>query len=357
MTTVSSPRSSNLELFRIIVMLLIIAHHYVVNSGLFQLMESTELTANSAFLYLWGMWGKIGINCFVLITGYFMCRSEATVRKFFKLLLEVVFYSSCIYLLFVAAGKIAFHPATFLLDVLPVTSVSDGFTSAFLLFYPLIPFLNALIRNLGGRSHLCLIGLCLFIYTFLYMVPLFEVHYNYVSWFAVLYLIAAYLRLHPHPRYDRNLRFWTAAMAGSVALSAASIFLLHRLGKFAYWLVVDSNAVMAVAVAVSAFMVFKNLDLRYSKTINAIGASTFGIFLIHTNSETMRHWIWYDLLDNKAFFDHPLLWLHAVASVILVFGCCLIIDQLRIFAVERPLDRCARYQKWLNRLHRRLPKP
>lgn len=35
----SQRRSSNLELYRIIVMLLIVAHHYVVNSGLTDVMQ------------------------------------------------------------------------------------------------------------------------------------------------------------------------------------------------------------------------------------------------------------------------------------------------------------------------------
>lgn len=82
-------RNSNLELYRIIVMLLIVAHHYVVNSGLITVMEETPLSARSIFFYLFGAWGKIGINCFVLITGYFMCKSQITLQKFMKLLLEV----------------------------------------------------------------------------------------------------------------------------------------------------------------------------------------------------------------------------------------------------------------------------
>lgn len=69
-----------MELYRIIIMFLIVAHHYVVNSGLTALInESNELTFNSIFLLLFGCWGKIGINCFVLITGYFMCKSHTYV--------------------------------------------------------------------------------------------------------------------------------------------------------------------------------------------------------------------------------------------------------------------------------------
>lgn len=67
-------RNSNLELYRIIVMLLIVAHHYVVNSGVLDVMYQHPLSVKSIFLFLFGMWGKIGINCFVLITGTLCAR-------------------------------------------------------------------------------------------------------------------------------------------------------------------------------------------------------------------------------------------------------------------------------------------
>ena len=42
-------------------MLLIVAHHYVVNSGLMSVMKEEPLHIQSIFLYLFGMWGKTGI--------------------------------------------------------------------------------------------------------------------------------------------------------------------------------------------------------------------------------------------------------------------------------------------------------
>ena len=62
-------RNSNLELFRIILMLLIVAHHYVVNSGMMSEMAKDPFAANSLFFYLFGAWGKTAINGFVMITG------------------------------------------------------------------------------------------------------------------------------------------------------------------------------------------------------------------------------------------------------------------------------------------------
>jgi peptidoglycan/LPS O-acetylase OafA/YrhL len=69
-------RNSNLELYRIISMMMIVAHHYVVNSGLTG--EGgpllTDFTSGkSLFLSVFGAWGKTGINCFLMITGYYMC--------------------------------------------------------------------------------------------------------------------------------------------------------------------------------------------------------------------------------------------------------------------------------------------
>ena len=88
-------RSSNLELYRIVCMLMIVAHHYVVNSGLFASggpMVSNPISANTLYLALLGAWGKVGINCFLMITGYFMCTSHITVRKFIKLILQIYLY-------------------------------------------------------------------------------------------------------------------------------------------------------------------------------------------------------------------------------------------------------------------------
>ena len=55
-------RDSNFELFRIILMLLIVAHHYVVNSGLVQLYDFNHITGNMIFLQLFGFAGKMLVS-------------------------------------------------------------------------------------------------------------------------------------------------------------------------------------------------------------------------------------------------------------------------------------------------------
>ena len=98
--TKGNERQSNLELLRIITMFLIVAHHYVVNSGVTAVFSLESLNSRTIFLQLWGMWGKTGINIFVLISGYFMCQSRLTWKRYAKIYLEAKFYRVIIFIIF-----------------------------------------------------------------------------------------------------------------------------------------------------------------------------------------------------------------------------------------------------------------
>ena len=338
-------RSSNLELYRIVVMLLIVAHHYVVNSGLTNVMNDHILSSQTTFYSLWGAWGKTGINCFVLITGYFMCQSQISLRKFLKLFLWVITYRVFFLAIFILLGYKPFGLLSMIYESIPLQNLTTGFTNCFLIFYLSIPFLNLLLKNINKRQHLCLISLLLFIYTVHGSVPkLMNVSMNYVSWFSVLYFIAAYLRLYPIK--NDNTKFWGFATLISWGLSSCGILLLNyiqvKLGfdakvQYSYMLVQDSNALLALTNAITSFMWFKSIKMRNNKLINKIAASAFGVFLIHANSNTMRQWLWKDTVDCVGHFDVPYYWLYAILSVFAIYVVCTLIDFLRIKTIETPL--------------------
>ncbi len=341
-------RDSGLELFRIITMLLIVAHHYVVNSGLTEPGGPIGLqpfTAKSLFLLIFGAWGKTGINCFLMITGYFMCKSHITLKKFLKLLLEVEFYNIVIYIIFLIAGVENFSFIELIKALLPVTSVSSGFVSCYLLFFLLIPFLNILISNIDEKQHLRLTALLLFAYTILGTIPSVSVTLNYVSWFSVIYFVSSYFRLYPKKIFA-NKKFWICSMLCSLFVSVCSIVVMTKIYTYvdkelvrtSFYFISDSNKALAFTTSVCAFMVFKNLNIRYNKFINTVAASVFGVLLIHANSDTMRQWLWRSLLDNTGAYSQrlPMVILHAAGSVIAVFSVCIAIDYLRIRFVEKP---------------------
>jgi len=126
MTTLShnNQRNSNIELFRIIVMLLIVAHHYVVSSGVIDIVKENFSYSRSIFFFLLGAWGKTGINCFVLITGYFMCKSSISIRKYAKLYLEIKFYYYVLFFILLANGFATFSLRDFFINLLPFNTIS-----------------------------------------------------------------------------------------------------------------------------------------------------------------------------------------------------------------------------------------
>ncbi len=336
-------RESNLELYRIIVMLLIVAHHYVVNSGLTSAsgpVYADPLSWRSVFLLELGAWGKTGINCFVLITGYFMCKSQITAKKFAKLLFEVMFYRLVINGIFWITGYAQFSVTTLVKSLIPVRSVNTGFSSAYLVFFLFIPFLNILVQNMTRKQHALLLVLCAFLYIFLGTVPGFSVTMNYVSWFMVLYLIASFIRLYPCELFVNN-KIWGWMTLASVAVSAISVIACLWLGtkldrQMAYKFVTDSNTFLAVCTGVCSFLYFKNLKLKYSRFINTVAASTFGVLLIHANGDAMLQWLWKDTLNNVGAYGKPWMPLHAIGSVLVIFAVCTAIDCLRIRFVEKP---------------------
>ena len=121
-------RNSSIELFRIIIMLVIIAHHYIVNSGIYDVIKAGDvLSAASIFSLIFGFGGKIGINCFVLITGYFMCKSQISIRKYVKLFLEVQFYMIVFMLIFHLSGYEKYGIKKSIMTIVPFYYVGTEF--------------------------------------------------------------------------------------------------------------------------------------------------------------------------------------------------------------------------------------
>jgi hypothetical protein len=319
-------------------MLLIVAHHYVVNSGLLSVMAENPTSMKSMFLYLFGWAGKTGIDCFVLITGYFMCKSNISLRKFLKLFGVFYFYKVFFFCIFVMTGYAELSPKFVIKSLLPIVSIKDGFVSCFLVFFCFIPFLNILIKGMTKRQHHLLLGLCLLIYT-VFPQMLIKVTFNYVSWFMVIYLIGSYFRQYP-PQWSLSVKRTGWLALGFVMLSSISVVAGVQMSKalnkeIYYFFVSDSNKPLAVATAVCAFLFFKNLKMGYNKVINTIAASAFGVLLIHANSDTMRQWLWRDTLDNVGHYVGNI-YLHAFACVLAVYAICTLIDFLRVQFLEKP---------------------
>lgn len=339
-------RESNIELFRIIVMMSIIAHHMVVNTAISYNLLPELHDARNVYMWVFGMWGKVGINCFVLITGWYMCQSAITIRKFLKLLLEVYFYKFFNYALLLCVGmqSLSLKKVFYLLS--PITNVtSNDFVSCYLVFFLMIPFLNMLIHNISEQWHKYLILLCVGVLCLWNQLYWIEVDCSYLLWFPTLYFVASYFRLYPDST-KRQTHFLEKTPLIWVALSIASVigllwFLPHTMKEISpYYFVMDSNAILAFITGLSLFMYFKSIHIKQSKFINILAACSFGVLLFHTSSG-MR----YVLLEKVLCIPDTLYgvgewWMILFWSILFVIaiyaiGAC--VDILRMFVFEKPL--------------------
>lgn len=342
---ISKPRQSNLELYRCIIMFLIVSCHYGLQTELKQIVHENQFTTPSNFYYLINMWGKIGINCFLMITGYFMCLSHITLRKFLKLYLQVIFYSLTINGIFVLAGRENLSLVDWALLFLPFKNiVSDNFTDAFLAWWLFIPFLNILIKGMDERMHRILIGYSVLVFTIIDFLPeqKFSISVNPICWFSVIYMVASYIRLYPkHIWQYASARFWGGILLICVLIDIASVFgiieLSHIMGRSIspFRLVVDSNAPMALLTSIASFMFFKNIKVKYNKGINIIGSTTFGILLIHSQNISIRQWLWQDVFDCVGHYAVPYYWAYAIVCIFIVYFSCSVIDYIRICTIEK----------------------
>lgn len=241
-------------------------------------------------------------------------------------------------------GKESFS-SEWLLHLLPVRSIKTDFVSAFLVFFLLIPFLNILVENMDKRQHLLLMALLFFLYTFLSTVPVFSVSMNYVSWFCVLYVYSSFMRLYDFPLKENNGAWLVLSLACVLFSIVTVVAIRYSPSKVSpNWFVSDANKFMALMTAICLFNFFRTMKMPYCRFINMLGATTFGVLLIHANSDSMRDWLWRDMFDNVGHLSVPYFPFRAIGIVLLVFIVCACIDYLRIVFLERPFF--ALYDKW-----------
>ena len=173
----------------------------------------------------------------------------------------------------------------------------------------------------------------------------FSSSFNEVGWYMALYFIASYFRLYPN-KYTESVRINLIMLLSTVILAYSSVLAFDFIGySGTYYFVADSHKIFPLVIGVSTFLLFKNLKIRNNYIINAIASTTFGVLLIHANSDAMRTFLWQDLLKVPSMYNANLssLIIHAVLCMLGVFIVCSMIDMIRIYLLEKP------FMKWLDK--------
>lgn len=344
-------RCSNIELYRIAMMLIIIAHHLVVNSTITQHYNFNHVTGNMIFLTFFGFGGKPMINGFLLITGFFTIKSKFTVEKALRVYLEILFYKVGFYILFALIGVHTFSWQGLWDTSLYVFRNANGaFPATYFWLYCLTPFINKLALNLTKRQYISMLAVLLVYFTFISTA--FETidTFSELGWYIVVYLIGAYLQLHEPRLLNKAYKAGLLTLGALVACFASILWITYRhmtgpCDLSIYYYVANAHKPLGSLLAICSFQWFRHLKIPSSRIVNSCAASIFGVLLIHANSDTMRTKLWQDWLRIPDLYNWKWLPLYAFGCVIAIFLICTLLDQLRIHLLETPFFKLYRIVK------------
>lgn len=348
-------RDSNVELYRIIAMLLIVAHHLSIHSGMIDMASEMPSNINALLVNLFGMWGKIGINCYLMITGYYMCTSQISLRKWMKLLFWIWFYKATLNTFFVVSGYMDISMHTILRILLPIDRVGGRFASTFIIFYLFIPYLNIIIKNLTKEKFQMLLILMALVFIILPYFPVYVISMTYLTRFIFVYFFAAYMRLYAEDK--KGKQFWGITSLLCICLSIGSVIIGTYTNLWTpFYFVIDTNALFALPTAITTFMFMKQVQLGQNKIINIIAGSCFGVLLIHDHNVIMQQWLWKETLHASDFMNltSSMFIIRSIGIIFAVYSICTIVDIARYHIFEKPLFYVAdkylgKYKIWFNK--------
>lgn len=326
---VSKGRQSNVELLRILSMFLIIAHHFSVHGGF--TFSSTAVTVNRVWMQFMNAGGKIGVNLFILIAGYFLVQvPRVNWRKAFRLWLRLAVYSVCITILFYSLHLEQVSIKGFIKSFMPLTFPVWWFSNTYFLLYLISPYLNRLIQHLSKKEHLKALFFLGIVWVILPTVTNRQFEQNSLLWFIYLYFCGAFIYLYQEDwkRYRSSYGkifllvatlFYTSIVLFDVLGMWSNRFAVHALTLF------QQNRLAAFSLSVLLFLFFLTMQLGSHKWLNTIASTTFGIYLLHDHPFS-RQLLWKELFKNSTFATKPILIVYSILAVVAVFAICGVID-------------------------------
>ena len=333
---VETKREWNVDGLRVLSMLMVVCLHFFSHGGLSDaLTPSVNWVAGNLLLAAC----FVAVNCFVIISGYYLCTAEFKLKKLANLWVQALVYSvGCCVIVSVMTGS--FLLKELVKSGMVVTLEQYWFVTAYLLLYCVFPFLNRAIRSMDRKLHLlfCIVLLGLFsvAHNIVYINDFGGVNGGYsFLWFCVLYVVAAYVRLYvPKDRFG-----WKKPLCcylACVVITAGERIAAYYITPYIFGRVVLTslfypyNSIPLVLASFSLFQFFRAIDIHnkvVSTIIRAVSPLTFGVYLIHEN-RFVRPLLW-GFLEPARFAGSPLMIPIVIACTITIFLVCCVIEWLR----------------------------
>lgn len=342
----TNQRESNIELLRIICIILIIVHHTIVH-GVKPQLESATLFAPGQmfnnfvfykrliFLDFGAAFGKIANNIFILISGYFLCEKIDfdLGKQLKKILSQVLFASIILIIVSMIVGACSEKPFTnyMSLSVFNNEWVFIGYYISIIVIGRL--FLNKWLQKLDQKEYL---GLVIALFAIVSMTFSRSILYSISANLVVvvtglfMYCLGGYIK-----KYDcfKNIKASTiilimlitavlmVASYRSNTLNDINTNLINGVPEYHQTIrLYEEYSLVSIVLAICSFELFRKMKINSSPMINKLASATFMIFLMHDNElarSVYRNIKWIEPYhDNIALFFGMLIGIVATLYIV-----------------------------------------
>ncbi len=333
---VRKERNASLDVLRVLAMGMIVVGHCLLHGGVLEA-AAGSLSTNYILTQTLYCMLRVHVNCFVLVSGYFLCTSTFRLSKWLKLWGTAFFWSLLIFALLCMTGNAAFSLVGLVKAFLPFSQQRYWFLTTYLLMYMLSPVCNAAIEKMTQKQHLM---------SLLGFFAVYICYQNLIFWreftamnprdplfFLFLYFVAAYIRKYPFRKKHPWLLGYLICVGFVAAWTIFEPVICTKLIGFeiGYTAFAGYHSIPYVLGSICFFMVFVQADIKgwIAKLAVALSPLTFGVYLIHDHPE-MRTFLWQTLLRPYRFADSPVIIPIVLAISVSVFAACALCEKLRI---------------------------
>ena len=337
-------RKSNIELLRIIAMFMIVLHHFMIHGVLRNAYSGTPLAVNATKIIadLFESGGKLGVDIFLMISGYFLIKSTPKFKKIFTLLTQVWFYSILFFVINLFLHILPLNRGLIVSSIFPFSYETYWFVTAYVIIYLFSPYLNQYLLSINKmqfRKFLFLLVLISII------IPTFLPRSIQMTWplFAcfTFYITGAYIRLFVSDDLiiKKRGKILSILMILFCAFTVVGFNLIGKAMKIdvistnATYFTLNNSSLALYLLSAGLLLWFRGMNMGSHRSINLIAGATFGVYLIHENP-IVSHWLWNNFTPTLEYLGYtPMKFVVTVLIIsILIYAVCTIIDLVRQYA-------------------------
>lgn len=327
-------RNSNIELLRIMSMIGVIILHYnnpEIGGGLSQVSN----TLNQVVLFILESISICAVNLFILISGYFLCRSSKRQPiKPIELIIQVIFFSTVLYFIKICAGVEMLTIKGLIMTLIP----SNWFVILYCTLYIISPYINILFEQLSDKQKKKLVIVLFIIFSMwptivdfssellgkewigLSSVGMYGSEWGYsIVNFILVYIIGAYLYYVEKSRNKCNKKKLVSYLLMIILAITGWAFLNERMTVFTERSAWEYCNPLVIAEAVIIFLLLKNMSPFYSKIINNLAKGSFTVFLLQNTFIRKLH------IEKYINGNVLLLLIHLLLNCAIIYFICWII--------------------------------